>query len=154
MKKSLIITFSALLFVQAFSFALMPPSGTTEDKKAVKSNELEACPDILTNKNDLSLTDVQVTQIKQVYDELEKATGKFQEEMKAARAELKALYTQKPINFSSVRSKIKQLSYIQMQMAVEMTNTFEKSYALLSSEQKGKLTDFLSQLKSLNQNSK
>lgn len=150
MKKSIVITFSALLFVQVISFALTPPSASTDNKPTVKTNEIEACPDILTHKKDLSLTDVQITQIKQVYAELEKATNKFQDEMKAARAELKALYTQKPIDFSSVRNKIKQLSFIQMQMAVEMTNTFEKSYSILTAEQKSKLTDFLSQLKALN----
>ena len=143
MRNLMVLVIGALLLNHVIAFSKMDDSCDTVKGMPMK-NDVQSAPDLLNLKKDLSLTEVQVKQIKELRTDLEKTLTNIHGDVKTVNKEIKAIYGQKIVDFNAARGKIQHLSNIQSQMALEMVNTFEKSYSVLNQEQKEILSKIMS----------
>ncbi|MCB4790898.1 MAG: Spy/CpxP family protein refolding chaperone [Elusimicrobia bacterium] len=145
MKKVIIVMLALVLLMPIISLAEM--QSEQAEKTVMRNQAMTGHPNLLKYMKELGLTEAQIANIKELRIGLDKSMIKIQADMKAVKIDLKGIYGQRAIDFNAAREKILQLSKIQSDLALEMINTFEKSYNILTAEQKDLLSKILSQPK-------
>lgn len=93
----------------------------------------------LAHAKELGLSPDQVKGLTALRDEFQKEAARLTGEIRAAEAELRASYGQKPLNLQAVEAKIRAIAALEADLRLGRVKTLEKGNTLLTPEQQQKL---------------
>ncbi len=99
---------------------------------------------ILIVKEALELSDEQAQELRDIRTELARKLIKLTGDIRLARLDSLNTIASKPVNFEQLRGNAKNVSQLRLQRKLAVIDSFEKASKVLSSDQKEKLTEFLS----------
>ncbi|MEW6558319.1 MAG: Spy/CpxP family protein refolding chaperone [Elusimicrobiota bacterium] len=154
MKRFLGLLVEMLVLGTAFVFAEMPREqgtggmggiGQGKEMKHKMGRGADRDEDVgnikryLNFKQELNLTDEQVKALEQIRLDYRRDAIKRQADTKLARLDLREIMQQDKPDFAAAKSKIKQISELQLASKLAMIDAMEKGYNILTKEQQDKL---------------
>jgi len=98
----------------------------------------------------LNLSQAQGSKIEKINDDFRKNALKKYNDIKAARTDINDSLKRDNPDFSEIRSKIRRITDIQLQVKLATVDAYEKAYDVLNKNQKVKLSSLLAQFQQLN----
>ncbi|MDD5686677.1 MAG: Spy/CpxP family protein refolding chaperone [Elusimicrobia bacterium] len=117
----------------------MPNRELRQQRKENNNEEIGNIKRYLSIKQKLNLTDEQVKALEKIVLDYTKETIKRNADIKLAGLDLREIVRQDKPDFSAARSKIKQVSSLQLDSKIAMIDAMEKGYNVLTKEQQEKL---------------